>query len=92
MEKTNSEIANKVVNALQLDWLVPKEKVKVEGGWVTMEGELPWNYQKDSAKKTVRNLEGVKGVMNYINIKKYNTDDVEKLNYQQFKIKHFRNH
>jgi osmotically-inducible protein OsmY len=81
-KKTDSEIANEVINALQLDWAVPKEKVKVkvEDGWVTLEGELPWNSQKDSAKKKVRSLAGVKGVMNYITIKTENTDDVEKLN------------
>jgi osmotically-inducible protein OsmY len=80
--KTDSEIAYEVINALQLDWAVPKEKVKVkvEDGWVTLEGDLPWNYQKDSAKKSVKSLEGVKGVMNYINIKTENTDEVEKKN------------
>lgn len=81
-KKTDLEIANEVINALQLDWAVPKGKVtvKIEDGWVTLEGDLPWNYQKESAKKTIKNLDGVQGVMNYIKIKTENTDDVEKKN------------
>jgi len=45
--KTNDEIANEVLGALNVNWSIPKEKVtvKVEDGWVTLEGELPWNYQ-----------------------------------------------
>lgn len=66
-KKTDSEIANEVINALQLDWAVPKGKVnvKVEDGWVNLEGDLPWNYQKESVKKTIKNLDGVQDVMNY---------------------------
>ena len=43
--------------------------VKVEDGWVTLEGDLPWNFEKEAAKKAVNNLAGVKGVTNNIKIK-----------------------
>ena len=77
--KTNAEIANEVLNALKSNWSVPKDKVKVkvEDGWVTLEGELPWNYQKEAAKSAVNYLTGVKGVTNNINIKSESHDAIE---------------
>ncbi len=76
----DNEIANDVLNALKLNWEVPNDnvKVKVEDGWVTLEGELQWNYQKEAAKKSVRSLFGVKGVLNYIKIKSETHDEIEK--------------
>ena len=78
--KTNAEIANEVLTALKSNWSVPKDKVtvKVEDGWVTLEGELPWNYQKEVAKSVVNFLTGVKGVTNNIKIKSNIHDTIEK--------------
>jgi len=77
--KTNLEIANEALSALNLNWSVPKDKVtvKVENGWITLEGELPWNYEKDAAKSAVIHLTGVKGVNNDIKIKPENHDVIE---------------
>ncbi len=77
--KTNAEIASEVLNALKINLSVPKDKVmvKVEDGWVTLEGELPWNYQKDAAKSAVNYLTGVKGVTNNIVIKSDSHDIIE---------------
>jgi osmotically-inducible protein OsmY len=44
-------------------------KVVVNNGWVTLEGELEWNYQKERAEEAVRHIKGVKGVMNMIMLK-----------------------
>jgi len=78
--KTNIEIANEVLNALLSNWIIPKEKVtiKVEDGWVTLEGELPWNYQKEAAHKAVNYLTGVKGITNNIKIMSETSDKLEK--------------
>ena len=78
--KTNLEIANEVVAALKMNWSVPKDKVTVlvEDGWVTLEGELPWNYQREAAKTAVNFLAGVKGVSNNIKIKAETQDVIEK--------------
>lgn len=78
--KTDAEIANEVLIGLKNDWSVPNDKVtvKVEDGWVTLEGELPWNYQKESAKNAVNYLMGVKGVTNNITIKSESYDAIEK--------------
>ncbi|WP_414017876.1 BON domain-containing protein [Chitinophaga sancti] len=43
--------------------------VKVEEGWVALEGELPWHYQREVAQNAVSYLTGVKGVTNNIQIK-----------------------
>ena len=78
--KTNTEIANEVLNALKSNWSVPNDKVavKVEDGWVTLSGELPWNYQKEAAKSAINFLSGVKGVTNNITIKSESHDAIEK--------------
>ena len=77
--KTNVEIANEVLAALKSNWSVPQDKitVKVEDGWVTLDGELPWNYQKEAAKSAVNFLTGVKGVSNNIKIKSEIHDAIE---------------
>ena len=77
--KTNAEIANEVLSALKSNWSVPNDKVtvKVEDGWVTLEGELPWNYQKEAAKNAINWLTGVKGVTNNIKIKSESHDSIE---------------
>lgn len=77
--KNSAEIATEVLAALHSNWSVPKDKVtvKVEDGWVTLEGELPWNYQKVAAKSAVNYLVGVKGVTNNIKIKADSHDAIE---------------
>lgn len=78
--KSNGDIANEVLKALKSNWEFPTEKVKVkvEDGWVTLEGELSWNYQKDAAEKAVTNLAGVKGIINNIKIKSETKSEIEK--------------
>jgi len=41
----------------------------VAQGFVTMEGEVGWWYQKDTAERLIRNLRGVKGVINEVKVK-----------------------
>jgi osmotically-inducible protein OsmY len=78
--KTNSDIATEVLNALRTRWDVPKDiiKVKVEAGWITLTGELGWNYQKEAAEDAIKNLAGVTGVTNDITIKSESMESVEK--------------
>jgi len=70
-QRTDPEIAAAAVNALKWDNLIPSEKLKVtvSNGWVTLEGEVEWQYQKQDAERDVRNLWGVKGVTNLISVK-----------------------
>jgi osmotically-inducible protein OsmY len=77
--KNDHEIAAEAIAALKANWQVPVDKVniKVENGWITLDGELPWNYQKISAKNAVEFLMGVKGVSNNITIKPETQDQIE---------------
>lgn len=69
--KDDPEIATVIVNALKWNSSVPNDRiqVKVEDGWVTLNGEVEWWYQLNEAKKAVEALIGVRGVTNLINIK-----------------------
>lgn len=79
-KKTDNDIAIEVVNAFKWNFELPNDKikVKVENGWVTLEGELNWNFQKDAAQSAVKYLSGVKGVSNNITIKSTSNDEIEK--------------
>lgn len=75
VKKDDNEIATEVENALK--W-TDKVNVKVEKGWVTLEGELERNYQKEAAKNAVKNLLGVTGVINNIKIKSETQGEIER--------------
>ena len=70
-ERTDQDIAQAVLNALNWNLSVPSGRVKVEvsKGWVTLDGDVDWKYQRDAAESAVRYLAGVKGVSNMINVK-----------------------
>ncbi len=70
-KRSDSEIANAVESALQWHALVPAERlqVKVEKGWITLKGEVDWEYQRQNAEKAVRPLTGVVGISNAITLK-----------------------
>jgi len=78
--KTNGEIATEVVNALHARWDVPKDKVKVkvENGWITLTGDLGWNFQREAAQDAIVRLMGVTGVTNNILIKSESKEAAEK--------------
>jgi len=70
--RNDEDIAKAAVNGLQWDIWVPTDliKVKVDSGWITLEGEVDFKYQQTAAENAVRNLTGVKGVSNLISLKK----------------------
>jgi osmotically-inducible protein OsmY len=70
-ERTDADIAAAAVRALEWDAIVSIDKldVTVTKGWVTMRGEVEWQFQKEDAERVVRRLSGVKGVTNLIAIK-----------------------
>jgi osmotically-inducible protein OsmY len=69
--RTDTDLAHSVVSALRWDVQVPDDSVKarVEDGWVTLEGNLEWQYQINAAERAIRNLTGVRGVSNQILLK-----------------------
>ncbi len=44
-------------------------KLKVENGWVTMEGTVDWKFQKDAAANAIKDITGVKAVSNFLTLK-----------------------
>src|SRR5437868_1880199 len=70
-ERTDADIAAAATRALEWDAAVPADKIKVtvSKGWVTLKGEVEWQYQKQEAERAVRRLTGVKGVTNLIVVK-----------------------
>jgi osmotically-inducible protein OsmY len=70
-ERTDADIAAAAVRALEWDAMVPVDKldVTVSKGWVTLKGEVEWQYQKQDAERVVRRLAGVRGVSNLITVK-----------------------
>jgi osmotically-inducible protein OsmY len=70
-ERTDADIAAAAVNALKWNSSVPAEKIQVtvDKGWITLKGEVEWQYQKEEVERAVRRLWGVKGVSNLIVVK-----------------------
>ncbi len=70
-ERNDVDIARAVVEALQWDAFVPADRIRVtvSKGWVTLDGEVAWNFQKEDAERVARRVVGVKGVANLITVK-----------------------
>ena len=70
-ERTDADIAAAVTRALEWDAFVPIEKlnVTVAQGWVTLRGEVEWQYQKEDTERAVRRLTGVRGVTNLLTVR-----------------------
>jgi osmotically-inducible protein OsmY len=70
-QKTDAEIAEAVLLALKWHTSIPQEKVivKVEDGFVTLEGEVDWAFQREAARAAVVSLIGVRSVFNNIKLR-----------------------
>jgi osmotically-inducible protein OsmY len=70
-KRNDNDIAQAARNALAWDVWVPEEaiKVKVQQGWVTLEGTVDYKYQQTAAEDDVQDLTGVTGVTNLINVR-----------------------
>ncbi|MEN9969396.1 MAG: hypothetical protein RIR94_1594, partial [Bacteroidota bacterium] len=77
--KTDLDLASEVLSGMKWNWSIPNDKiqVKVEDGWVTLDGAVEWNYQRDAAKNCAADLIGVKGVINNIKVNSLSADQVE---------------
>lgn len=79
--RTDADIAMAVERAIEWNVLVPDDKIHpmVENGWVTLNGEVEWEFQRRATEVAVRSLLGVVGVSNQIVVKpKFTPADVEK--------------
>lgn len=64
----DADIAQRALSAIDWNVAVPKGRVKVlvSQGWVTLEGEVEWMYQKRAAEDSVRSMNGVRGITNNV--------------------------
>ena len=78
-QRSDTDIAHAVVNALRWDIQVPDDRIKatVDDGWIALDGEVEWQYQKWAAEGAVRNLTGIKGVSNLLTVKPRNASTHE---------------
>ena len=70
-EHTDADIAKRAANKLDYNLTGPRGaiSVKVDNGWITLKGEVPFDYQRRAAERLVRDIPGVKGVSNLISLK-----------------------
>lgn len=79
--RDDADLGNEILNAYQWTQEIPSDRVtvKVENGWITLEGDLQWNYQRDAAERLIRELSGVKGMSNNIIIKSEPSSQIDKV-------------
>jgi osmotically-inducible protein OsmY len=70
-ERSDPDIARDAVAAIRNDLPYSWERIQVivKNGWVTLEGEVEWNYQRQRAENALRRIKGVKGVINRVQLK-----------------------
>ena len=70
-QRSDADIARAAVHALEWNSSIPREciKVVVNNGWITLEGEVEWGYQRTTAEDAVRRLTGARGVSNRVTVK-----------------------
>lgn len=64
-------IASRCLDLLRWNSVVPDEQIqiKVQQGWVTLEGDVEWQYQKEAAQNAIQKLDGITGLNNLLVIK-----------------------
>jgi osmotically-inducible protein OsmY len=70
-QRPDPDVARAALDALKWNISVPKDRiqVKVDNGWVTLEGDVDWYFQREAAERAIRHLTGVKGVSNLITVR-----------------------
>lgn len=75
-------IASRCLDLMRWNTVVPDEKIQinVQQGWVTLEGEVQWQYQKEAAQNAIQKLDGVVGLDNLLVIRpKVDIQDIKRL-------------
>ena len=70
-QRSDTEIAAAAEHALGWNTSIPQDRVKVtvEKGWVSLSGELDWNFQRRAVERLIRPLKGVVGISDNIRLK-----------------------
>ena len=78
--RDDSDIARAIAHVLEWNTRIPEGQVhaRVQAGWVMLEGEVEWDYQRHEVERMVRNVRGVVGITNNILIKpRVSADQIE---------------
>lgn len=76
----DESIASRCMDVLRWNSAIPQDcmQIKVQQGWVTLEGRVDWQYQKEAAESAIRKLAGVAGINNMLVVRpKANPDDIK---------------
>lgn len=69
-QRTDPEIAREAVSAIERE--VPscadRIRVVVKEGYVTLEGTVEWQFQKEWAEKAIRKIKGIKNIVNVVDV------------------------
>ena len=70
-KRSDTDIAVSAEEALQWNTLVPLESIRltVDHGWVTLQSDVEWDYQRRSVEKAIRPLMGVVGISNEVTLR-----------------------
>lgn len=70
-KRTDADIAAAALEAFKWNSFVPEDAItlSVEDGWVTIEGEVEWQFQRESATSAIKHLLGVRGIKNHLRVK-----------------------
>jgi osmotically-inducible protein OsmY len=69
-QRPDPEIARDAVAAIRSRLPMSGEQIRVvvDKGWITLEGQVEWNYQREEAERAARRVKGVRGVINSISL------------------------
>ena len=70
-ERPDPDIARDAVERLERDLPYSSKNIKVtvRNSWITLDGDVEWDFQRRMAESAVRNIKGAKGVINLIRVK-----------------------
>jgi osmotically-inducible protein OsmY len=71
IERPDPDIARDAVSAIKMRLPLSADNIRVvaKNGWIKLEGQVEWHYQREAAENAVRRLRGVKGVTNLVVLK-----------------------
>ncbi len=87
-ERPDPDIARDAVAAIKSQLPISSEHIKVviKNGWVSLEGQVEWQYQRQTAEKAVRRIKWVKGVSNLIQLRpRAQPEDIKRKIQEAFK-------
>jgi osmotically-inducible protein OsmY len=69
--RDDSDIAVSIAHVIDHNTSLPEGAVKarLNDGFVTLEGEVDWPYQREGAEKAIRHITGVRGVANLVAVR-----------------------